>query len=210
MALWNWPRWRPVAASALAALFIMLLFGNAGCGNKQLEDLANQAQQKIEQAKKQASDVSQDVKKAAENLPGAVAAVTAGEIKLTLDTPVNATTCSARFTPPAGDRLGVFQIGTSVTGGPQSFPAVFLHVPTSAASLQALVGQTLPAHLFVAKSESQGHYQSATDKPLSVQILKLENDVVTCQLQAAELACLDPGAPRSVPVAGTLIGAVRP
>ncbi len=208
MALWNQERWRPAARVTLPGIFLLLLFGNAGCGNKQLEDLAAKAQQGIDQAKQKASDVSQEVQKSAQNLPGAVAAVTAGEIKLTLDAPLNSATCSARFTPPANGRRGVFQIGTSVAGGPQSFPAVYLHAPTDALTLQSLVGQTVQGELFVAKTEAQGHYQSDARKPAIVQIVKLENNVVTCQLQVAELTCLDQ--PQTVPVAGTLIGAVRP
>lgn len=208
MALWIWERWRPAAAVLLFGTLVLLLFGNAGCGNKQLEDLAAKAQKGIDQAKQQASDVSQEVKKSAQNLPGAVAAVTAGDIKLTLDAPLSSATCSARFTPPTNGRRGVLQIGTSVTGGPQSYPAVYFHVLTDATTLESLVGQTVQGELFVAKAESQGHYQSTTDKPVNVQIVKLENNVLTCQLQAAELNCLDQ--PQTVPVAGTLIGAVRP
>ncbi|WP_254510951.1 hypothetical protein [Anatilimnocola floriformis] len=206
-----WERWR-----CIIALLLLLLIGNSGCGNKQLEDLAAKAKQGIEGAKKQANDVSQSVQKGAQEmqkLPGAVAAVTAGDIKLTLDTPLNATTCAARFLAPANGRPGVFQIGTSVTSGPKSFPAVFIHAPTTAASLQGLVGQTIPAQVFVAKSESQGHFQSTADKPVQLQIMKLENNIVTCQLQAAELTSLDPsptGQALTVPVAGTLVGAVQP
>jgi hypothetical protein len=189
-------------------MLVLLLFANLGCGNKQLEDLAAKAQKGIDQAKQQASDVSKEVQKTAQSLPSAVAAVTAGEITLTLDAPLNSATCSARFTPPANGRRGVLQIGTSVSGGPQSYPAVYLHAPTDATTLQSLVGQTVLGKLFVAKSEAQGHYQSAAEKPVSLQIVKLENNVLTCQLQAAELTCLDQ--PQTVPVAGTLIGAVRP
>lgn len=203
-----WDRWRAPAATTLLGALVLLLFGSAGCGNKQLEDLAAKAQQGIDQAKQKASDVSQEVKKSAQNLPGAVAAVTAGEIKLTLDAPLSSATCSARFTPPANGRRGLLQIGTSVAGGPQSYPAVYLHAPTDATTLQSLVGQTVQGELFVAKSETQGHYQSADGKPAQLQIVKLENNVVTCQLQAAELTSLDQ--PQTVPVAGTLIGAVRP
>lgn len=208
MAIWIKGRWRSAAAVWQLCMLVMLFMGNASCGNKQLEDLAAKAKQGIDQAKQQASDVSQEVKKSAQNLPGAVAAVTAGEIKLTLDVPLSSATCSARFTQPANGRRGVLQIGTSVTGGPQSYPAVYLHVLTDATTLESLVGQTVQGELFVAKSESQGHYQSAADKPVNVQIVKLENNVVTCQLQAAELNCLDQ--PQTVPVAGTLVGAVRP
>ena len=191
---------------------LLLLLGNAGCGNQQLEDLAAKAQQGLDQAKQKAGEVSKEVTKEvqqqAQKLPGAVAAVTAGDIKLTLDAPLNSTTCSARFTAPANGRRGVFQIGTSVDSGPQSFPAVYFHAPTDAANLSALVGQTVQGQLFIAKDETQGHYQSPPEKPLSMQIVKVENNVVTCQLQAAELTSLDQ--PQTIPVAGTLVGAVRP
>ncbi len=177
-------------------LGLVLIF-SIGCGNKQLEDLAAKAKQQVN-----------DVQKSVQQMPSAVAAVTAGEIKLTLDGPVNSSTCSARFTPPKDGRNGLFQIGTSVATGPQSFPAVYLHAPTDASSLQALVGKTVYGELFIAKSESQGHYQSAGDKPLAVQIVKVENNVVTCQLQNAEVTGLDQ--PQTLPVSGTLVGAVRP
>lgn len=190
-------------------LLALLLFGNLGCGNKQLEELASKAQQGIDQAAQQAKDKSNELSKQVQNIPNQVAAVTAGEIKLTLDTPVNATTCAARFTPPTNGRRGLLQIGTSVTSGPKSFPAVYLHAPTDAATLQALVGQTVQGQLFVAKSETQGHYQSAAEKPLTVQIVKVENNVVTCQLQGAELQSLDQPQQPTVPVAGTLVGAVQ-
>ena len=195
--------WLNKASQRMLLLLALLLFGNMGCGNKQLEELASKAQQGIDQAKEKSGELSKQV----QNIPNQVAAVTAGEIKLTLDAPVTATTCAARFTPPTAGRRGLLQIGTSVTSGPKSFPAVYLHAPTDAASLQALVGQTVQGQLFVAKSETQGHYQSAAEKPLTVQIVKVENNVVTCQLQGAELQCLDQ--PQTVPVAGTLVGAVQ-
>ena len=208
MALWIWDRWRFVTV-----LFLLLLIGSSGCGNKQLEELAAKAQKGIDGAKKQASEVSQNVQKGAQEMQKTAQATTAGDIKLTLDAPLSATTCAARFLPPANGRPGVFQIGTSVTSGPQSFPAVFLHAPTTAANLPALVGQTIPATMFVAKSDAQGHYQSAAEKPIQLQIMKLENNVVTCRLQAAELTSVDPsptGQALTVPVAGTLVGAVQP
>lgn len=206
MTLWICDRWR------LAALLLLACLAGSGCGNKQLEDLKAQAQKSLDEAK-------QSVEKSAQQLPGAVAAVTQGEIKLTLDAPVNSLTCSARFTPPTGGRPGLLQIGTSVSSGPQSFPAIYLHAPTEIATLQALQGQTVHGQLFVAKSESQGHFQSADGKPLAVQIVKIENNVITCQLQNAEVVRLDQppvnaagaqAAAPALPVSGTLVGAIRP
>ncbi|WP_425614945.1 hypothetical protein NA78x_004829 [Anatilimnocola sp. NA78] len=197
-SLWPWA----------AAIMCLLWLVAAGCGSKQLEDLAAQAKQGLDQAKQTAGDATKKAEEAVKQLPSAVTAVTAGEIKLVLDAPVNSTTCSARFTPPTAGRAGLLQIGTSVATGPQSFPAVYLHAPTDAADLPALVGKTLYGQLFVAKSESQGHYQSAADKPLAVQVVKVENNVVTCQLQSAEVKSLDLG--QAIPVSGTLVGAIRP
>lgn len=191
------------ANCAVAMLLAMLLCGNLGCGNQQLEDLASKAKQGIDQTAKSAKEQAGEISKKVQN---DVAAVTAGEIKLTLDAPLNSTACAARFTPPTSGRQGLFQIGTSLSG-PKSFPAVYLHAPTDAASLQALVGQSVQGQLFIAKSESQGHYQSPTEKPVTVQIVKVERNVVTCQLQAGELQCLDQ--PQTLPVAGTLVGAVQ-
>lgn len=205
-----WNRW-----PALAVLALCLAGG--GCGSKELEDLQAQAQQSLDQAKQSVGQAKQAVEQSAQQLPGSVAAITAGEITLVLDGPVNSATCSARFTPPTGGRRGVFQIGTSVSTGPQSFPAVYLHAPTDAASLQALLGQTVHGQLFIAKSADQGHYQSPDGQPVAAQIVKIENNVVTCQLQNAEVVRLDqlqpagtqPSGPAE-PVSGTLVGAVRP
>lgn len=186
----------------------MLLSGNIGCGNQQLEDLANKAKQGINQSAEKAKEQAGEISKQVHNLPNEVAATTAGDIKLMLDAPLNSTACAAHFTPPANGRRGVFQIGTSLSG-PKSFPAVYLHAPTDAASLQALVGQSVQGQLFVAKSQTQGHYQSPAEKPVSLQIMKVEKNVVTCQLQAGELQCLDQPQTASLPVTGTLVGAVQ-
>jgi len=191
VSLWPW-------AAAIVSLVWLL---TTGCGNKQLEEFAAQAKQT-------ASDATQQAEQAIKQAPSAVAAVTAGEIKLVLDAPVNATTCSARFTPPTDGRAGVLQIGTSVSTGPQSFPAVYLHATTDAVDLPSLAGKTIYGQLFVAKSESQGHFQSSADKPLAVQVVKVESNVVTCQLQSAEVTSFDQG--QAIPVSGTLVGAIRP
>jgi hypothetical protein len=193
---------------ATLSVLLLLLALCLGCGSKQLEEIANQAKQGLDQATQQASEVGKQAEKSIQQLPGAVAAVTAGEIQLTLDAPLSATTCAARFTPPAKDRTGLFQIGTNISTGPTSFPAVYFHGPTEVASLQDLVGKSVPGTLFVAKSEAQGHYQSPSDKPLSLTIVKIENNVVTCQIQNAEL--LSPEQAQPTPVAGTLVGALQP
>ncbi|QDU30433.1 hypothetical protein ETAA8_55730 [Anatilimnocola aggregata] len=200
---------------AAALLFLLWLGTGIGCGNKQLEELAAKAQEGLDQAKQTASDAAKQAEegmKQAEQglkqLPSAVSSVTAGEIKLTLDAPVNCSICSAHFTPPTNGRAGLLQIGTSVTTGPQSFPAVYLHAPTDAATLPALVGQTVYGKLFVAKSEANGHYESTISNPVAVQVMKIEKNVLTCQLQNAELVNLEQQA--TVPVAGTLVGAIRP
>lgn len=198
--------WRVPPLLTLGWLLFALL--STGCGNKQLEELAAKAQQGIDQAKQKAGAVGKQAGDQLQQLPGAVASVTAGEIKLTLDVPLNATTCSARFTPPGKSHGGLFQIGTNVSTAPDSFPAVYFHAPTDALSLQELVGKTIHGTLFVAKAAEQGHYQSAGDKPLALQIVKLENDVVTCQLQNGELHSLEQ--PQPTPVGGSLVGAVRP
>jgi hypothetical protein len=200
----------PLACSAVALMLAMLFFSNFGCGNQQLEDLASKAKQGIDQTAKNAQEQAGELSKKVQNLPNEVAAVTAGEIKLTLDVPLQSATCAARFTPPTSSagqsRQGLLQIGTSLSG-PKSFPAVYLHAPTDAASLQALVGQSVQGQLFIAKSETQGHYQSPPEKPVTVQIVKVEKNVVTCQVQAGELTCLDQ--PQTLPIAGMLVGAVQ-
>lgn len=198
--------------SWLATALLLSCLASAGCGAKQLEDLQAKAKQGLDQAKQSVGDAKQAVEKTAQQLPGAVAAVTQGEIKLTLDAPVNSTTCSARFTPPTGGRPGLLQIGTSVSSGPQSFPAVYLHAPTEIATLPALSGQIVQGQLFIAKGESQGHFQSPDGKPVSVQIVKIENNVITCQLQNAEVVRVDQAqaAAAALPVSGSLVGAVRP
>ena len=86
-----------VAMLSLALLQISSL----GCGNKQLEELATKAQQGIDKAAQQAKEKTGELSKSVQNIPNQVAAVTAGEVKLTLDAPVSATTCAARFTPPS-------------------------------------------------------------------------------------------------------------
>lgn len=205
--IWNsWPV-TALLAGCLAACFV-----GSGCGSKELEDLKAQATDSLNKAKQSVADAKQTVEKTAQNLPGDVAALAQGEIKLMLDAPVSSATCSARFTPPTGGRPGVLQIGTSVNSGPQSFPAVYLHAPTEIATLAALPGQTVHGQLFIAKGENQGHYQSADGKPVAVQIVKIENNVITCQLQNAELIRLDEAQPAAAPqlVSGQLVGAIRP
>jgi len=192
---------RAALGSLLISSTAALLLATGGCGSKELEDLAAQAKQKVSEAQK-------SVESTAKKLPGAISSVVAGDIKLTLDGPLNSTTCAARFTPPKDGRAGLFQIGTSVDDGPRSFPAVYLHAPTDAATLQALVGQTVQGQLFVAKSEASGHFQSPDEKPVSLQIVKVENNVVTCQLQSAELTGIDQ--PRTVPVSGSLVAGILP
>jgi hypothetical protein len=180
----------------------------SSCSSKDLEDLAGKAKEGINQAKEKVSEAQKTVESTAKKLPGAVASITAGDIKLTLDAPLNASVCAARFTPPKDGRSGLFQIGTSVDSGPRSYPAVYLHAPTDAASLPALVGQTVQGQLFIAKSEASGHFQSPDEKPVSLQIVKVENGVVTCQLQSAELAGIDQ--PMTVPVSGSLVAGIVP
>ena len=185
-----------------------LLVGICGCSSQDLEDLAAKAKEGVNQAKEKVGEAQKSVESTAKKLPGAVASITAGDIKLTLDAPLASSTCAARFTPPKDGRAGLFQIGTSVDTGPRSYPAVYLHAPTDVATLQGLVGQTVQGQLFIAKGEATGHFQSPDEKPVSLQIVKVENNVVTCQLQSAELTGVDQ--PLTVPVSGSLVGAIVP
>jgi hypothetical protein len=62
--------------------------------------------------------------------------------------------------------------------------------------------------LFIAKSEASGHFQSPDEKPVSLQIIKVESNVVTCQLQSAELSGVD--RPLTIPVSGSLVAGILP
>lgn len=195
------PRW---PLSALLACAVLA----SGCGEKAKElvasvkekagDLASAAQEKGQEA----------VKSVGDRLGGVADAVQADEytFQLTLDSAVEGDGCQARFVAPTAAHGGALQLATSWSTPPQSFPALFLHAPTSATSLGQLSGQVLKARMFVQR-ESGGPVWHNLSKEIEIRVDSVDDKSVSVSLVSGDLA--SPGAARGTPVLGTMKGALE-
>jgi hypothetical protein len=71
------------------------------------------------------------------------------------------------------------------------FPSFYVHAPVSAVTLSELVGQTLPAQMFVKPSADGPTWHTAGSDMVQLKILSIENEQITAEVAGGTLARTD-------------------
>ncbi|ADB16349.1 hypothetical protein Psta_1674 [Pirellula staleyi DSM 6068] len=131
-----------------------------------------------------------------------------GSIDLTLDPPLKLDVCRALRTPSAAGRSGTLQLTSQLDPKEkETFPAVMVWADLGESSLEALVGKTVPATLFIQREETSGTWHSPLASPVMLQVAAVDSLTVTLKLENIPLARAD--GEEQVTINGTLVGAIQ-
>jgi len=180
-----------------------LLFATAGCGGKNISDLASSvkdaASQGAQTVKDTAKQVSEDLGGTARGMAdkASQAAQLAGTMKLAIDPPLEISACYANFSRLQAAGIGVLQLQSYRDARQESFPSVFIRVQHSVATLAELAGQTLDAQMFVQPQEN-GPLWTATAEPVQLKITSVEDKTLRAEIVGGILVHSDTGATQAV------------
>ncbi len=165
---------RVIYTGALTGLVAATLIG---CNNAKLQELADKAKDAAskgaETVKKQVSSTTADVQETLQ---------LAGDIKLTLDTPVETKACYARFIAQGSQRPTVFELRSYNSPDQESAPSVFFHAQVRAASPAELSGQIVSGRLFVQATIDGPTWYSDTGSPAEVKITSVDDKTLTAEI----------------------------
>ncbi|MDP6442904.1 MAG: hypothetical protein QF805_03835 [Pirellulaceae bacterium] len=181
---------------------------------EQAQKTANAVQESVSEAaeKVQSGDVAEaakglgdSVSKAAESAANAAAASVDPRVRwdLQLDAPVKAPGCFMSFVPGQDGRANTLQFRSYAEAAPASGTAVFLQVRTTAESLEALVGKTMPAELFV-HGDGPIWYSA---EPIQIQIRSFEVSLLSGEITGGQLQNTD--ADRAIEPRGTFAALLK-
>jgi len=181
-------------------MLVFALLTLSGCSGDKLKELADKAktaaQQGADSVKKQVSEqVDSATTEVQEQLN------LAGEIQLTLDAPVETKACYVRLIPQGSNRPTVFELRSYRSPDQESAPSVFFHGQIRASSLEELSGQIVSGRLFVQPTADGPTWFSETGSPVEVQVVGMEDSVLTAEIVGASLRNTQSG--ESVDTTGT-------
>ena len=193
---------------------LLLVLGTLlGCSKEDISKLASSAKEAATEGMEAVSDKAREVQETvAEQSEGVSGSVQeqlqlAGSMKLTLGGPLQTDACYVRLVRAGGGRSNVFQLQSYRDKENESFPSVYVHALTSAASLSELAGQSLQAKMFVQTQQGGPIFYSGEDA-VQVTLQSIEDDKVLGEFVSGNLIQGDSGA--SQPVTGSFEGVVRP
>lgn len=169
--------WTPV----LLGLLVL-----ASCNNAKLQELADKAKAA---AAKGTESVKQQV---SEQVGSATADVQeslqlAGDIKLTVDGPIETKACYARLISQGGARPKVFELRSYSSPDKESAPSVFFHAQIQAATFDQLAGQVVSGRLFVQTAADGPTWYSAAGSPVELKITETGDNRLTAEIVSATL-----------------------
>lgn len=142
----------------------LVLFGCSKEQRDQLADTVSQAKDKV------ASTASEVTSKANESVSAAKETVVAdGQAKLKLDKDLSFSASYVNLIPLKG-RGAVVQIRSYLDSKSESFPSYFFQANTTAASLNALSGQTLKGTLFIKRDKDDATWMSLPEQSVSLSL----------------------------------------
>ncbi len=167
--------------------------GLAGCNRQEVQDLFDKG---VEQAKK----VQEKVTKEAGGVSDLVQQQLdlAGNLQLSLSPPLNRDACYVKFVPAVGGRPSVLQLQSYRAADQEKFPSIFLQAHVTAESLTELVGQSVPAQLFVQVQQDGPVWFADSDHPVELTITAIDENFLTAELISGALQSTDDAAAASV------------
>lgn len=176
------PRWLDSRALAISAAIL-------ACGGCNSDSLTK--------------DLGDAVKSVQDSVSTATGAVS-GSIELSLDPPLHLETCFARFTPPSYDRPGVLELTSYEDPSGESFPSVYLRIETEGRLAEDLVGQSVPATLFIQRNSNGDLWHTDLNEPPQIMVVGVNSSLVTCEI--AEAAMVRAGFEKTATVSGRIVG----
>jgi hypothetical protein len=166
--------------------FIGLVIAAAGCSDKVVE----QVQQTATQVKE---SVTNSVDSAQTGMKEQLKMV--GSSEMTMDgTPAGAVktpSCYAVFTPATGERGSVLLLQSYRAAEKEAFPSFYVHAAVTGSSLAELVGQTVPAQMFVKPTAEGPTWYTTPAASVQLKITAFENQQVTAEIVGGTLARTD-------------------
>ena len=164
-------------------LIVVLLL--AGCGTK----VAETVQQTASQVQKSVTDTVDSAQTGVkEQLQ------MAGSSEVTLDAttpPVKTPSCYATFTPATSGRPSVLSLQSYRAADKEAFPSFYVQASFTQASLSEVVGQTVPAVMFVKTAADAPTWHTTTEQPVQLKVVSVENQQVTAEVVGGTLARTD-------------------
>ena len=162
-----------------------------GCPRQDMGPKARQVQQKIVRA---AEPVKEETG-------------LAGHFELELDEPVKAGRCYAVLVSFPSGRPAVLQLSSYQEPGDETFPSVFLRVEVSAGTVAELLGQELPATLYVQTGPEGPVWHSPDERPVEFTITAADDTSVEGEVLGGTLVNTHTG--QEVAVTGKFSGSLR-
>jgi hypothetical protein len=204
----------PRFAAWLAVLMVLAAaFALAGCGGDKMAEIVDKAKAEAslgaEKMKEAVADTSAQV---SESVGAASAGAQeqlslAGKMELTVGEPVVTNACYALFVSQGDGRPSVLQLRSYKQAEQESFPSVFIQAQTSAGSASELVGQTLPAEMYVARVANGAIQCTPPGSFVQIKVTAADDNTLSAELVDGALQSTD--TPGETPVTGTLSGVIE-
>lgn len=198
-------RWWLVRGASVPCLALLVLV--SGCGtdvSEMASSVRDAATQGLDKARETAGDVTRSVQGAAGTL--SEAAGFAGSFDLTVGEPLQTGGCYATCVALGPNRSGVLQLQSYRDAQNESFPSVFLRAPVAAPDLNALVGQTVDAQLFVKRSLEEPTLYTR-DAPVQLTIRAIEEGLLVGEIAGGSLS--NHGSATPTAVSGNFRGLIQ-
>lgn len=198
-------RWWLVRGASVPCLALLVLV--SGCStdvSEMASSVRDAATQGLDKARETAGDVTRSVQGAAGTL--SEAAGFAGSFDLTVGEPLQTGGCYATCVALGPNRSGVLQLQSYRDAQNESFPSVFLRAPVAAPDLNALVGQTVDAQLFVKRSLEEPTLYTR-DAPVQLTIRAIEEGLLVGEIAGGSLS--NHGSATPTAVSGNFRGLIQ-
>lgn len=159
------------------------------------QDLGDKAKEVTKSAVETAKGAGQDLQEKVD---------TNGKFEFTAENKVAADACHVMFVKSVGGRDALLQL-RSYTPDEGGYPAVMLHAPVQAGSLQELAGETVETRMFV-EDETGTIWDNVDGPPVSLRIDSVDDKELKATFAGGQLRNSSTG--ESHEVTGSLIGAV--
>ncbi len=131
----------------------------------------------------------------------------AGSIELTAGEKFTTNACYVSLIPQGAGRPTVLQLQSYRDADSESFPSVFLQAHVQANSITELIGEPLAARLFVQRQAQGPVLFSDSAMPIELEIIAVEEKVVSAKITGAKLRDSSTGA--EIPVTGSVTGVLQ-
>lgn len=155
-----------------------------GCGTKVAETVQQTAAQ-VQQSVTNTVDSAQTEVKEQLQLVGS------SELTIEAAAPVKTPSCYATFTPATNERPSILSLQSYRAADKEAFPSFYLQASVTQATLSELVGQTVPAVMYVKTAADAPTWHTATEQPVQLKVVAVEDKLVTAEVVGGTLARTD-------------------